>query len=74
MPERADAELRLRFGVSRQGRVQDAHWLPDGEANPPLAGAERALALLDGLRFRPRLADGQPVDTPNLERRYHWRH
>ena len=74
--EHADTALRLRFGVSRQGRVQDARWLPDDEdaSETETAAAGQALALLAGLRFRPRLVAGQPVDTPDLERNYHTRH
>lgn len=74
LPERADTALRLRFGVSRQGRVQDARWLPDEDDTSEAAAAGQALALLAGLRFRPRLVAGQPVDTPDLERHYHTRH
>lgn len=70
--ERKESEVRLRFGVSRQGRVQDVVW---AEGSPPEQALQaRALALLDGLRLRPRLEAGRPVDTPAIERRYHLRY
>lgn len=72
LPERSDTELRLRFGVSRQGRVQDVTWLPGPAPEQPVQA--QALALLDALRFRPRLDAGRVADTPAIERSYHMRH
>ena len=70
--ERDDTEVRLRFGVSRQGRVQDVAWAQATLPDEPVQAL--ALALLDALRFRPRLEAGRAVDTPIIERRYHMRY
>ena len=70
--ERSDAEVRLRFGVSRQGRVQDVAWAQAALPDEPVQAL--ALALLDALRFRPRLEAGRAVDTPAIERSYHMRY
>ncbi len=70
--ERGDTDVRLRFGVSRQGRVQDVAWAQAALPDEPVQAL--ALALLDALRFRPRLEAGRAVDTPAIERSYHMRY
>jgi hypothetical protein len=73
LPEHRDAEVHLRFGVSRQGRAQDVQWLSAGQEPEP-GVREQVFALLDTLRFRPRLEVGRVVDTPPIERSYHVRY
>lgn len=73
LPERRDVEVRLAFGVSRQGRAQDAQWVAAGPEPEP-GVRQQAFALLDTLRFRPRLEAGRAVDTPAMERSYHVRY
>lgn len=68
-----DTMLSLRLDVSRQGRVESIAWMPGAPVPEPLIET-RARALLSGLRLRPRLADGEPVDTRGLERSYRMRH
>lgn len=71
--EGEDTMLALRLDVSRQGRVESIAWMPEAPVPEPLIET-RARALLSELRLRPRLADGEPVDTPGLERYYRMRH
>ncbi len=68
-PERSVSEVRLRFGVNRQGRAEGVACLCN-ETGTEDKLAVRALALVDDLRFRPRVDAGAAVDTPAVERRY----
>ncbi len=62
-----EAELRkaeIELTVTPQGRARDARVTDDvGEARL----AARALRSAEGARYRPRMADGQPVDTPGVK-------
>lgn len=57
--ERRDVEVEMT--VTAQGRVRDARVLADG-GDPKLAA--RGLRAAESGRYRPRLVDGEPVDTP----------
>lgn len=62
--------LLARFDISDSGRVRNLEMAPVEEDWEGAAGRLRR-ALYD-TRFRPRLAEGEPVATAGLERRYLW--
>jgi hypothetical protein len=59
--ERRDVEVEMT--VNGQGRVQDARVVADG-GDPRLAS--RGQRAAESGRYRPRLVDGAPVDTPGV--------
>ena len=59
--ERRDVEVEMT--VNAQGRVQDARVVADG-GDPRLAS--RGQRAAESGRYRPRLVDGAPVDTPGV--------
>ncbi|MEM1155057.1 MAG: hypothetical protein AAGI44_13035 [Pseudomonadota bacterium] len=63
------AEVTIRFGVSRLGEAKDIQVVsPSSEENQP--AVTRAHKYLRDMRFRPRLVDGEAVESVALERSY----
>ena len=56
-------EVEVEMTVTAQGRVRDARLVSDA-GDPKLAA--RALRAAESGRYRPRFADGEPVDAPGI--------
>ena len=68
-----DAEVAMRFDVSRQGEAKDITILSEStEETQP--GITRAYHYLRNVRFRPKVSDGSVVRAEDLERRYYIRY
>jgi hypothetical protein len=68
-----EADVRLRFDVTRQGKATDIDLLDTGERASESA-VVRSYKFLRDMRFRPRIEAGKAVDTTGLERAYHIRY
>jgi hypothetical protein len=71
LPPRSSAEeadLLVEFGVSPGGRVVDV--IRQGDVDDSNSRANRLVRVLRNTRFRPQLADGEPVATDNLNWAY----
>lgn len=68
-----DAEIAIRFDVSRHGEAKNIRILSE-ETQETQAGVTRAYHYLRNMRFRPRLAEGSVVRAENVERNYQIRY
>ncbi|MEJ2139465.1 MAG: tetratricopeptide repeat protein [Gammaproteobacteria bacterium] len=67
-PDRfAEGQLLLRYNVDENGRVDDIKIV---ESNPPDLMDKRISYLLGRFLYRPRLVEGEPVLTANIDARH----
>ena len=68
-----NAEVAMRFDVSRHGEAKDITILST-QTKETQSGITRAYHYLRNVRFRPRLEDGSVVRAEDIERRYQIRY